>query len=78
MSHVVTLSDTLHVQLQAEAHARGLSSVEQLIEQWQMGAVESQGRKEVVAQIDALRKRLSSTYDKMPDSVEMIRADRER
>ena len=78
MSHVVTLSDTLYVQLQAEAHARGLSSVEQLIEQWQMGAVESQCRKEVVAQIDALRKRLSSTYGKMPDSVEMIRADRER
>lgn len=78
MSHVVTLSDSLYAQLQSEAQARGLSSIERLLEQWQLGKTEGRRRKGAVAQVDLLRKRLKTAYGEMPDSSIFVRSDRER
>ncbi|MFQ6115589.1 MAG: ribbon-helix-helix protein, CopG family [bacterium] len=82
MSQTLIISDTLYARLEATARARGLSSIEELIEQliemWQSGVDELRRRQEVVGRIDALRKRLFATYGEMMDSVELIRADRER
>jgi hypothetical protein len=78
MSQVITLSDSLYARLQAEARSRGLSSVEQLIEDWQADGAHFRRRRQVVSQIDALRKRLQATYGEMPDSVDLIRSDRAR
>jgi t-SNARE complex subunit (syntaxin) len=82
MSQILTISDTLYTRLEAAARVRGLSSIEelidQLIEMWQARTDELRRRQEVVRRIDALRERLFATYGEMPDSVELIRADRER
>ncbi len=82
MSHTLTISDTLYAQLEAAARTRGLSSIEELIEQsilmWRAGSDELRYRQKVVRRVDALRERLFSTYGEMTDSVELIRADRAR
>ena len=82
MSHTLTISDTLYTQLEAAARTRGLSSIEELIEQsiltWRAGSDELRYRQKVVRRVDALRERLFVTYGEMTDSVELIRADRAR
>jgi hypothetical protein len=82
MSQTLIISDTLYAQLEATAHARGLSSIEeliqQLIEMWRARIEEFSRRQQVVRRIDALRAHLFAKYGQMADSVELIRADRER
>lgn len=82
MSHTLTISDALYARLETLAHKHGLRSVqeliERLIEMWQAKADELRRRQEVVRRIDALRESLFAMYGQMPDSVELIRADRER
>jgi metal-responsive CopG/Arc/MetJ family transcriptional regulator len=82
MSQTLTIPDTLYAQLENTARTRGLSSVEELIQQlfeaWQFRVDELRRRQEVVSRIDALRERLFATYGEMADSVELIRADRAR
>jgi len=82
MSQTLVISDTLYTQLQTTARARGLDSIEellrQLVEMWQSRVSELRRRQEVVHRIDALRERLFAKYGEMTDSVELIRADRER
>jgi len=82
MSQTLTISDTLYARLEAIARVHGLSGVEELIEQlieeWQSKVDELRRRQEVVRRIDALRERLFATYGEMPESVGLIRADRER
>ncbi len=75
MSQTLILSDTLYGQLEAAARARGLSSVEELIRQW---VDELYRRQETVRRIDLLREKLFAKYGEMSDSVELVRADRER
>jgi hypothetical protein len=58
--------------------ARGLSSIEQLLEEWQSIEDELRRRQEVVRQIDAIRERLFTAYGEMPDSVGLVRDDRVR
>jgi len=58
--------------------ARGLNSVEQLPEQWELSDDELRHRQEVVRQIDTLREHLFAKYGEMPDSVDLIRDDRTR
>ena len=77
MSQILTISDSLYARLQTEAQLRGLS-IEQLLEEWEQRDSELKQRREVVAAIDNLRERISQQYDVMPDSVELIREDRER
>jgi hypothetical protein len=73
MSQTLTISDTLYARLEAKARERGLSNIEQLLEEWERNESEILRRQEVVRQIDSLRKRLFDKYGKMPDSVELIR-----
>lgn len=82
MSQTLTISDTLYARMEAAARIRGLSNIEELIEQliemWQARTDELRRRQEVVRRIDALREHLFATYGEMTDSVELIRADRAR
>jgi hypothetical protein len=70
------------MQLESISRSHGFSSIEELLEQsiqvWQTEADDLRRRQEVVARIDALRERLFSKYGEQPDSVELIRSDRER
>ena len=77
MSQILTISDSLYARLQTEAQLRGLS-IEQLLEEWEQRDSELKQRREVVTAIDNLRERISQQYNVMPDSVELIREDRER
>ena len=78
MSRTIEISDELYAKLEAEAQSRGLKSVEQLLEQLQTPENKSLHRKDVVREIDELRKRLFVKYGQMPDSVELLREDRAR
>jgi hypothetical protein len=55
-----------------------MTSIEQLLEDWQAREEEWPHRQEVVDRINALRDRLFTTYGELPDSVPLIREDRER
>jgi hypothetical protein len=77
MNRTLTISEALYARLDAAARARGLGSIEQLLEQWQGREDELFRRQEAVQQIDALRERLRVTYGEMPDSAELVREDRE-
>ena len=77
MSHTLTLSDELYDHLEVEAQNRGLGSVEELLAE--IGTEElRRERGEVVRRIDALRERLRADYGELPDSTELLRADRSR
>jgi hypothetical protein len=78
MSQTLTISDALYARLEASAHMRGLTSIEQLLEAWQARGDELLRRHDVARRIDALRERLFATYGELPDSVAFIREDRER
>jgi hypothetical protein len=78
MSRTLTISDELYSQLEAEARQRGLPSVEQLLEQWQVVKASMPSRNEVVREIDDLRNRMLARYGEMPDSAELLREDRAR
>ena len=78
MSRTVTIPDALYVRLEQTAHARGVSSIAQLLEVWQSHEDTLRQRQETVARIDALRERLFATYGAFPDSTADVREDRAR
>lgn len=78
MQQTLVISDTLYKRLSDAARARGLSSIEQLLEMWQPDEDDLHRRRETVRRIDLLRERLFANYGEMIDSVDLIRADRER
>jgi predicted CopG family antitoxin len=78
MSRTITISDDLYARLEAEAHARGLNSVERLLEERLRSRFNLTDRQNVVRKIDDLRERLFVKYGEMPDSVELLREDRNR
>jgi hypothetical protein len=86
MSRTITVPDHVYQRLEAEAHARGLKGIEQLLEQLPLAKAESdpltdeelKRRHEVVARTNEIYEELSRKYGMMPDSVELIREDRER
>ena len=78
MSRTLTISDELYARLESEARDRGLKSVEELLDRLQSLETDLVHRKENVRQIDLLRERLFARYGQMPDSVELLREDRER
>ena len=75
MSHTLTVSDALYAHLQREAARRGLQDIESLLEECHG---ESAKRREAVRRVDALRERLHARYGVQPDSVELLREDRNR
>jgi predicted CopG family antitoxin len=62
MSRTITVSDELYTRLEAEAHARGLKSIERLLEDWGQNEATLKERKDVVKEIDDLRERLFAKY----------------
>lgn len=77
MSRTLTISDELYERLEAEAHARGLEGVEQLLDSLAREENSLSQRKDAVRKIDALREKLYAKYGEMPDSVETVREIRE-
>ena len=77
MSRTLTISDELYTRLEKEAQMRGLS-IECLIEEWERNEANLLQRKDVVREIDTLRKNLFSKYGEMPDSSDLVREDRAR
>ena len=75
MSRTVTIPDALYVRLEQTAHARGCSSIVQLLEVWQAHEDTLGQRQEAVARIDALRERLFAIYGVFPDSTADVRED---
>lgn len=78
MSRTITISDELYTRLEAEARARGLNSVERLLEERERQNFDLTQRQSTVRKIDDLRARLFAEHGEMPDSVELLRADRNR
>lgn len=82
MYQTLNLSERLYQQLEATARSGGFDSIEdfiqKLIEVWQARVEELRRRQEQVRRIDALREQFAAKYGTMNDSVELIRADRER
>lgn len=78
MSHNLVISDELYQRLLADAEARGLKSVQQLLEEPSENGVDVASRAAVVRDIDGLRERLFGRYGEMPDSTSLIREDRTR
>jgi len=82
MYQTLTVSERLYQQLETTARDGGFDNLEEfiqkLIEVWQAHIEELRRRQETVRRIDALRERLFRTCGEMEDSVELIRADRER
>lgn len=78
MSRTLTVSDDLYARLEAEARARGLSSVERLLEEWRSTEVDRNQRQDIVRRIDDLRGKLFAKYGDMPDSIDLVREDRAR
>jgi len=77
MSRTITISDELYARLEAEARARGLN-IERLLEEREHSKSDLNERQRVVKRIDDLRERLFIKYGEMPDSVELLRTDRNR
>ena len=78
MSKTLNISDDLYKRLEHAAHQRGLKSIEQLLDTWQFSEDDLSKRRKTIEKIDALRSRLFRTYGEMPDSVDLIREDRDR
>jgi hypothetical protein len=83
MSQTLTVPDDLYARLDAAARRRGLS-IEDLLRTWQAehdaGAMsdELRYRRVAVARLENLRSELASRVGEMPDSTDLIRADRTR
>ncbi len=78
MSRILTISDKLYTRLELAAQERGLANIEQLLESWLPDEQKLERRRQTVQQIDALREHQFARYGEMPDSVKLIREDRER
>lgn len=78
MSRTLTIPDELFARLEKAAHLRGLQSVEQLLETWPAEDGDGGQRRQSVREIDAVRARMLAVYGEMPDSVDLLREDRER
>lgn len=78
MSRTLTISDELYARLEAEARERGMSSIERLLEERERTQPDLMQRRRVVNKISGLRNQLSAKYGMMPDSVELVREDRNR
>jgi hypothetical protein len=78
MEKVITVSDILYNRLEESASKRNLSTIEELLELWISEEEEIQKRTQQVENVYVLHDRLLQTYGVFPDSVTLIREDRER
>jgi len=81
MSQTLTISADLYNRLHLGAQHLGVSVeqlIERLFEEWEHLDSELKRRDEAVGRIVSFRERMREKYGEMPDSAELIRADRER
>ncbi len=78
MAKALKISDDLFARLEATAQKRHLDSVESLLEAWQRTEDALRNQRAGKERIDEIRARLLATYGVQPDSVPLIRQDRER
>ncbi len=76
MSVTLTISEKTYKKLQSEAERKGFQNVEQFLEKWEVE--NSDNRYEVVERIKEFQKRMREKYGVMPNSVDLIREDRNR
>jgi hypothetical protein len=81
MNQSLTISENLYNRLLLESQSRGLSIgqlVERIVEEWERRESELRQRQEAVREIRELRERIFAEHGEMPDSVELLREDRNR
>ncbi len=76
MPRTITLSDAAYARLEAEARARGLLTVEELLSTPQ--PARGTDSTDTFARTRQIQQRLSQKYGIMRDSVDYLREDRER
>jgi hypothetical protein len=81
MNQMLAISEDLYSRLQTGAQLRGLSIeqlIEQVVDEWERKDSELRRRAQVVDEINEIYEEMRAKYGQMPDSVELIREDRER
>ena len=91
MSKTLIVSDKTYELLKYMAHKREMKNVEEFLEGFLKGLTEQaaveettewekelEGRHEQVERIKAFQKQMAEKYNVMPDSVDLIREDRNR
>jgi len=77
MSQTLSISEDLYARLELTAQLRGVS-ITQLLEEWAERDAELTRREVVGQRVDAIFERMQAKYGVMPDSAELVRADREQ
>ncbi len=77
MKVLIEIQEELFDWLRTEAKRRNLEDIESVIQELQRDE-ERRRRHEVGKRIDKLREEIYAKYGEMPDSVELIREDRQR
>jgi hypothetical protein len=77
MSQTLNIPEDLYARLELTARLRGVS-IAQLLEEWAQRDAELKRRIEVGQRVDAIFERMQAKYGVMPDSAELVRADREQ
>ncbi len=78
MSKTLTLPDQVHDRLERQAKASGFASVEDFIQSWNLTEDEMSRRKRLADRLRELRGQIKAKHGVMPDSVSLLREDRER
>jgi len=81
MNQTLTISENLYNRLLFESQSRSLSIeqlIEWIVEEWERRESELRQRQEAVREIHELRDRIFAKHGEMPDSVELLREDRNR
>ena len=76
MSVTITVSDETYQKLKTVAQSKGFEDVEKFLGKWE--ELELANRREVVDRILEFQNRMGEKYGVMPNSVELVREDRER
>jgi len=76
MSVTLTISEKTYKKLQSEAERKGFQNVEEFLEKLELE--ENDNRREVVYGIIEFQKKMREKYGIMPNSVDLIREDRNR
>ena len=76
MSVTITVSDETYQKLKTVAQSKGFEDVEKFLGEWE--ELELANRREVVDRLLEFQNRMGEKYGVMPNSVELVREDRER
>jgi hypothetical protein len=75
MSQTITISDDLYARLDQSARDRGLDSIQNLIEVWQIAEEERERPRDAVQLIDAIYQRMFEAHSEKAEGAHWIRQD---